>query len=406
MSAPVPIKPRGDAAAASAGRTAGVLAYVTDADSEAVLNRVAASLSLPGFEVRRGDVRTAERDLKTERSPAVLLVDVSEMDTVLDAMQRLSSVCEPQLQVVAIGRANDVGLFRSLLGLGAADYLFKPLTADLVETVLTRLTRGGARLGEARSGKLVALTGARGGVGTSSLAANIALYLARKAARRVALVDLDVHGGAQALLLGVQPNAGLAEALETPARIDDLFLERATISVDPRLDLLASELPLGRVSAVTREGCEALIARLRRGYHYVVLDVPHGARDLFEPLVSQASIELVVLEATLLAVRDAARRTERTNAQSPRGFLVLNKLGRPGDLGEDDLATALRRTPDLTIPYAPKSFGAGVNLGKAAWTADARVEAAIARLARELSGQANDAAPAPSRLQRLFGRAA
>jgi len=408
MNAAVTLKSRAEGTPANAGRPSGVLAYVSDADSEAVLNRVAASLALPGFELRRGDIRMAERDLKTQRSPAVLLVDVSDTDTVLDAMQRLSEVCEPQLQVIVIGRQNDVGLFRALLGLGAADYLFKPLTAELVETVIVRLTSGGTRLVETRSGKLVAVTGARGGVGTSSIAVNIASYLARHPARRVALIDLDTRGGAQALLLGVQPNAGLAEALKTPARIDDLFLERATISVDTRLDLLASELPLGRAPAATDEGCATLLTRLRRGYHYVVVDMPHTVRDGFEPLLAEANVELIVLESTLLSVRDAARRLESAAGTRQRGLLVLNKVGRAGDLAEADVALALRRAPDLTIAYAPKSFGAGVNLGKPAWTTDARIEASIARLAREISGQAATTAAAaqPSRLQRLFGRAA
>ena len=382
-------------------RLQGVLAYVSDADSEAMLNRVAVQLALPNFEVRRGDIRAAERDLKTQRSPAVLFVDVSDIDTVLDAVQSLSEVCEPQLQVAVIGSRNDVGLYRSLAGLGAAEYLFKPLTAELVETVMWRLTTGASRTGDGRLGKLVAVTGARGGVGASSIAANLATYLADKASRRVVLVDLDTRNGAQALLVNAKPNAGLAEALEAPGRIDDLFLERATIAVAPRLDLLASEMPVNRQPVVTIEACETLLTRLRRSYHYVVIDLT-GARELHEPLLAAANLQLLVVEATLLAVRDAARRLDTSTAAGQRAVVVHNKAGRPGDLTAEDFASALRRAPDAVVPYLPKVFGSGINLGKPAWQSDARVETAIALLARELSGQATRTA-APPLYKRLLG---
>ncbi len=384
-------------------RLGGVLAYVSDDDSEAVLRRVAQRLALPHFHIRRGDARTAERDLKVERSPAVLIVDVSTIDTVLDAMHRLSDVCEPQLHVIVIGHANDVGLYRQLLTLGAADYLFKPLHSDLVETILTRLDAGETRVGEARRGKLVVVTGARGGVGASSLAANLASYLADKASRRVALVDLDLSTGAQALLLNATPNPGLADALEAPHRIDDLFIERATIAINPRLSLLASELPPERTIAPTPAGLDALLKRLRRGHHYVILDAARGSAALLDATLDTASLDIHVTEATLLSARDTARRLDRAGP-GYRVLVVHNKAGRPGDLAEADLNGALRRAPDLTVPFQPRAFGEGVNFGKPAWAGDARVETAVCRLARELSGLPGEADAPRSLFARLFGQ--
>jgi pilus assembly protein CpaE len=392
------------AGAPEAGRLQGVLAYLQDAESEAVLRRVATQLALPGFDVRRGGIAAAARDLKQQRSPALLFVDVTGVDTVLDAVQDLSEVCEPQLQLVVIGEANDVGLYRGLMGLGVADYLFKPLTAELVEQVIWRLTNGGPQGGESRLGKLVAVCGARGGTGTSSMAANLASYLADKASRRVALVDLDVRTGAQALLLGAKPNPGLSEALEVPGRLDDLFLERATIPIGPRLDLLASEMPAERVPVPRLDGGEALIGRLQRSYHYVVMDVPIGLRDVAGPLLASTQIQILVLDSTLLSVRDTLQRVEAAAALGQRQILLHNKVGRPGDLSGVELATALGRTPDVAIPFLPRAFNGGINLGRPAWRDDPRAEAAVALLARELSGQKVRAAQAP-RWKRALGLA-
>lgn len=400
MNALAPITP-GDG-----DRLQSVLAYVTDGESEAALKRVAAHLALPGFEVRRGDITTACRDLRQERSPALLLVDIAGIDRVLDAVQALSDVCEPQVQVVVIGDVNDVGLFRGLLRLGVTDYLFKPLTAELLEQLIWRLMGGIPRDGDARLGKLVAVTGARGGVGTSSIAANLASYLAEKAGRRVVLIDMDVTSGALALMTGVKPNAGLAEALEAPGRVDDLFLERATIAVSNRLDLMASELPAGREAPNTEEAAEVLFSRLQRVYHYVIADIPQSALARCQPLLATANLQVLVSEASLLAARDTAARQDSANLFTQRQILVHNSAGRPGDLSDSDYISALKRPPDLAVPWLPRTFGHAINLGQPACLADSKAEAAIALLAREISGQPVNSGPQQSwkdRAARLLG---
>lgn len=398
MNAPAPIR------GGEGARVQAVLAYVTDTESEAALKRVAAHLALPGFEVRRGDINTACQELRSERSPTLLLVDVTGIDRVLDAVQALSDVCEPQVQVVVIGETNDVGLFRGLLRLGVTDYLFKPMTAELLEQLIWRLMGGPPRDGDSRLGKLVTITGARGGVGTSSVAANIATYLADKAGRRVVLLDMDVSNGALALMTGVRPNAGLAEALESPGRIDDLFLERATISVNNRLDLMASELPSGRDTIISAEAAEVLLSRLQRAYHYVIADVPQVSFARCQSLLESANMQVLITEATLLAARDTAARQESSSVFTQRQILVQNQSGRPGDLSDTDFAGALKRPPDLSIPWLPRAFGQAINLGQPAWQTEAKAEAAVALLAREISGQPVNQA-APPAWKRLLGLA-
>ncbi|WP_310476671.1 P-loop NTPase, partial [Sandarakinorhabdus sp.] len=352
--------------------------------------------ALPGFDVRRGNIATATADLRQQRSPALLFVDVAGIDRVFDAVQALSEVSEPQLQVVVIGETNDVSLFRGLLRLGVSDYLFKPVTSELLEQLVIRLTGGRLDGSDPRLGKLVAVTGARGGVGTSSIAANLAHYLAEKAGRRVALLDLDLISGAQPLLLGVAPNAGLADALEAPGRIDDLFLERATISVTGRLDLMASEVVPERAPIVTAEAVAALLVRLQRAYHYVIVDVPKVAMVRSQALLDAAPLQILVNEATLLAARDSAARQQLASAAGQRQILVHNMAGRPGDLADADFAATLKRPPDVAVPFLPQVFGQAINMGQPAWASDPRAEAGIALLARELSGQGVTTAPVPA----------
>jgi Flp pilus assembly CpaE family ATPase len=163
-------------------------------------------------------------------------------------------------------------------------------------------------------------------------------------------------------------------------------------------------MPAERVPVPRLDGGEALIGRLQRSYHYVVMDVPIGLRDVAGPLLASTQIQILVLESTLLSVRDTLQRVEAAAALGQRQILLHNKVGRPGDLSAVELATALGRAPDSAIPFLPRAFNGGVNLGRPAWRDDPRAEAAVALLARELSGQKVRAARVP-RWKRVLGLA-
>src|ERR1700730_8568460 len=138
----------------------------------------------------RGGIGKAIEYLGQHRSPHILIVDVSGIDLPVSRLNELAEVCEPGVAVVAIGNRNEIGLYRDLLHAGVADYVVKPLNTQLLAKALAS---GGAHTGEAspihkKLGTMVAFVGTRGGVGATTLAVNIAWYLAHQRSRRVALV--------------------------------------------------------------------------------------------------------------------------------------------------------------------------------------------------------------------------
>src|SRR5262249_51454540 len=159
----------------------------------------------------------------------------------------LADVCEPGTNVIAIGDHNDVGLYRDLHEAGVSYYLVKPLTRELLTKALTPKTNSG-EMGKAsvalKLGKMVAFVGARGGVGTTTLAANLAWHLANQQSRRVALVDLDVQQGDCALLFNIDMTPGLRDALANPLRLDSLLLDRLMSKHGERLFILGGEEPI------------------------------------------------------------------------------------------------------------------------------------------------------------------
>src|SRR5262249_39920696 len=152
-------------------------------------------------------------------------------------------------------------------------------------------------------GKLVTFIGARGGVGTTTMAVNLAWFLASRQKRRVALVDLDLQSGDCALMLNVKPTEGMREALENPLRVDSIFLERSMIPHGERLFVLASEEPFREQLRVEPEAIEHLLTVVRSQFHYVIVDVKDMTQAYCQRAVDLAEIRVLVADQTLRSVR-------------------------------------------------------------------------------------------------------
>jgi pilus assembly protein CpaE len=165
-----------------------LIAFV-DTETERVLQE--ASVLIGRSLITRGGIAKAIEYLSEQRSPHTLIVDISGIDLPLSQIQILADVCEPGTTVIAIGDHNDVGLYRDLVEAGVSNYIVKPLTRELLTKALAPKANSG-EVGRAvlKLGKMVSFIGARGGVGATTLAANLAWHLANRQSRRVALVDL------------------------------------------------------------------------------------------------------------------------------------------------------------------------------------------------------------------------
>src|SRR5262249_28711408 len=272
LEVPAPIERA--AATTSAGRAA-LLAFVADGETERSLHECLDELGFSETPIARGGIAKAIDVLGAQRSPEILIVDISGALLPVLEIHNLAELCEPGVTVIAIGDSNEVGLYRDLLHSGVSDYIFKPLTAPLLARALNAKTNAAGPGGIQRKlGTTIAFVGARGGVGTTTLAVNLAWYLAERQSRRVALVDLDLHNGDCALASNVRPTPGLREALVNPGRIDSVLLERVMAPVGERLFVMSAEEPLRDNIDFTAEAVDTLVTALRHQFHYVILDVP------------------------------------------------------------------------------------------------------------------------------------
>ena len=385
-----------------------LVAFVTDAASEATLRKGLAETVTETIDIRRSNVRQAIAALGRMPTPRSLIVDISDDPHPLAALADLAQIVEPDVRVLIIGDRDDVTFYRQVTrGLGAHEYLYKPLATEMVArhfALHVRHTENGvaARTDDARGGRMIAVLGARGGVGTTSVAANLAHYIASTAKRHTVLLDADLHVGNAAMMLGARTGAGLRSALESPSRIDELFVERTALPVHDRLDVLASEEKIDDDIHVASGDAERLISYLRRRYNFVVADAGFSQISSKQELLMQAHQRVLVLTPTLPAIREAIRLLALPTGpgQALRGLVVLNRVGMPGSLPVAQVEKALGAEIDVQIPYLPKPMCQAETLGTPAIDSAAGFRAAIIKLADQVAPSATEA---PVKKKRFFG---
>ena len=375
---------RADADAGPRNERGAAVAFLADTHSDAALrDGLNDILSVP-LELRRGGIRAAIAAQQKTPNPHVLVIDISGEDDPLRMLRSLSLVVEPDTCVLAIGESNDLTLYREITrGLGVAEYLAKPLTRDAVARFFGPLVRGQSTAGEqVFGGQFIAVTGARGGVGASVIAANLAWHLANTARRHTVLLDGDLYRGTAALLLQAEPGEGLRKALESPERIDVLLAERAAQPVSDRLHVLSSQDPFDYCVQYAAGAAEQMLAALRRRYNFVVADTPCQPAPFCRELLAAADRRVLVLTPTLPALRD----TLRLLALPGRGdtIVVLNRLGMPGGLKQQQVQDALHRPPDVIIPDLPRQVSAAVTMGEPAARHGGAFRAGIVAVLRQL----------------------
>jgi pilus assembly protein CpaE len=391
--------------AKSAPRAADMVAFVQDRKTEQVLKAFVLDQAMPHVHIGIGGIDEAIAYLtKIERSPTLLLIDLHGSSMPLSDLARLAEVCEPSVQLVTIGERNDVGLFRSLLKIGVRDYLVKPLTTELLKRTIDS---GEGRINtvtQPRAGKTVAFLGTRGGVGVTTLAVTLARHLADDTHRRIAYIDLNVHGGAASTLLAVQSNNGLADALQNVRRLDPAYVERTMIAKSGRLFVLSAELPYGAARPFEDGGLGRLLQLLNDSFHYVMLDIGNRADPLAEEALNAAARVYLIADRSVHSTRETIRtlRHIEDRENNPNTTVVLNNpnAAPSGRVQSGDFITAVGRSVPYELPFEGKALAIAENVGEAPGKrAAGPFNQIVARIAADLTGQ--HATAEPTLLQKL-----
>jgi pilus assembly protein CpaE len=381
--------------ATTPGLTGGSVAFANDEGTRAVIQAVCQSRQ-DRLILKEGGSREALEYASRYALPHLLIVDVSDADRPLDSLSPILAAADENTRIIAIGALNDITLYREMTEAGVVDYLVKPLTDRALIAAIQRAEErhGTTKGGAVERSRLIAVIGARGGVGASTVAANLAWYLAEQFKRRTILLDLDLQFGTGSLAFDAEPSRGLREALEQPNRIDALLINGATFRQTERLSILAAEESHEEDVRYDPAAITLLLEELGRQGDFVVIDLPRfpaGYRAKVLPLVREV---VIVTDLSLAGLRDSIRLCTQAQQLQPSARLsvVASRSGtRANGVSVREFEKALGHKLSILLPEDAKAVSQATVEGKPL-AVSARSSKLTAGL-RELANQLNDAKP-------------
>jgi pilus assembly protein CpaE len=343
--------------------------------------------------IQLGGIAAAIEAYRTSATPNVIVIEAdTRAEEILGGLDQLAEVCDAGTRVVVIGRINDVTLYRELTRRGVSDYMISPVgTLDVVRSICGLYSAPDAK----PVGRIIAVVGAKGGVGASTIAHNIAYAIGGDFGVDSVVADLDLPFGTAGLDYNQDPPQGIADAVFSPDRIDGGFVDRLLSKCTDHLSLLAAPATLERVYDFGADAFDAIIDTLRNSVPCIVLDVPHVWTGWTRRLLVGADDILIVAAPDLANLRNAKNMVDLLRVARPNdrhAYYCLNQVGVPKrpEITPADFAKALEDQPLVTIPFEPQLFGTAANNGQmiAEVSSNHKTAEMLRQLAQVLTGRA------------------
>lgn len=347
-------------------------AFLADAATADDVRPIVVELGWPQDKLYLGGLRNAVQTLSVSSSPKILLVDLAGSADPLTDIGSLAEVCEPGTIVLALGDVNDVRLYRELLASGIHDYVLKPVDPAILRDsfLQAQIAQHAPKVAEAetRPQRVVQVIGVRGGVGASSITSTLAWLSAEKTHVKTAILDLDLHFGVGALQFDVEPGRGLVDALENPARVDSLFVDRAIVKVNDRLAILSAEMPMSVSMIADGAALQHLQDELKNSFDAIFVDLPRTLAVQNPGLMAEATDFVVVTDLTLAATRDTIRLLGflQNVGAAAKIWLVArqNGVATECEVSRKDFEASIERKIDMVLPFDSKAMTAAAREGK------------------------------------------
>ncbi|WP_375208708.1 CpaE family protein [Hyphomonas jannaschiana] len=360
------------------------------------------------IEAHSGGIAGAIEYMSQNPTPNLLIIESTARSAqLLSEIDMLAEHCDETVKVMVIGAINDIALYRQLVSRGVSEYVvppFQPL--QILRTISGLFADPDAPF----VGKQISVVGAKGGVGASTIAHNLAWALAENTKVNTTLVDLDLSFGTTALDFNQEPTQTVADALLQPERADDAVIERLLAKASDRLSLFTAPASIGQIMDIPDESYISVIEVVRRNVPFLVLDLPHvWSRWVQRTLVASDEV-IIVCQPDLASLRNGKNyidqlKAARPNDNPPR--LIINMSGVPKrpEIPVKDFGAAIGVEPEVILPFEPELFGTAANNGQMISETDAasRSAQAIDHMASLLTGRAV-AAQQKSFFKKLLGK--
>ena len=346
-----------------------IQAFCASSDTAAAMQSAGEDrrMSKAHLKVQMGGMTAAIEAYRASATPNVVIIEAEGRgDELLAGLDTLAEVCDAGTRVVVVGNMNDVVLYREMTRRGVSDYMITPVgTLDIIRAVSRLFYAADAK----PVGRTLAVVGAKGGVGASTVAHNIAFSIARDVKLDAVVADLDLPFGTAGLDFNQDPPQGIADAVMSPDRIDTAFVDRLLSKCTDHLSLLAAPATLDKVYDFGAEAFDSIFDVLRSTVPCIVLDVPHVWTGWSRRTLIAADDILIVAAPDLANLRNTKNLIDLLRAARPndsRPQYCLNMVGVPKrpEIKTADFAKALEFEPIASIPFEPQVFGTAANNGQ------------------------------------------
>jgi pilus assembly protein CpaE len=330
-----------------------------------------------------------------------LVLDLREQTTLPPTLATIKRQ-HPDVGVVIIASQLDPGLMLEAMRAGVTEWVAEPVTAETLDAAIRRVVV--QRTSRPAVAQIFAFVGAKGGVGTTTIAVNVATALAKVAPRKCLVIDLHLAHGDAGLLLGVEPKFSIVDALENHHRLDEAFLRGLVAHSKGGVDVLASAQ---RPMAGTPDGphVRRLIESAAQHYEYLILDVPRFDMTMLDSLELVSKISLVANQE-LSAVRSASRLAIalRQRYGKDRVGIVMTRYDKAAEIAREDVERVTGGKVHYLIPSDYRLALESSNKGQPVVVENHnRLASSFVSLARGLAGLETEK-QSVERQRTIFGR--
>jgi pilus assembly protein CpaE len=356
--------------------------------------------------VKMGGVATAIDTYHSVPTPNVIILETEGSSDILAGLDELATVCDPGTRVVVIGTAHDTAPYRELVRRGVSDYVIGPvIPLDVVRSICSLFSASEA----VALGRIIAIVGAKGGVGASTIAHNVAWAVARDLALDSVVIDLDLAFGTASLDYNQDPLQGIANAVFSAERLDTTVMERLLAKCTDHLSLLAAPASLDRVYDFGAEAFDSIFDTLRLTTPCIVLDVPHQWSGWTKRILAGADDILIVAEPDLANLRNTRNmlntlKSARPNDRPPLYCLNQVRMPKRPEIDARGFTKTIETPPIASIPFDSRLFGTAANNGQmiAEISANHRTTKMFLQIAQQLTGRGETKRPRGSFLSPII----
>ena len=338
-------------------------------------------LSKAHVSIHMGGATAAIAHYQESPTPNLIMIESSlPRRELLAELDQLAESCDAGTKVLLVGHENDVILYRELLKRGVSEYLVTPVTVNhLMESISSLYNNPDAD----PVGHVFAFIGAKGGAGSSTVCHNAAWALSEILKSNVVIADLDLAFGTAGLDFNQDPVQGIADALASPERLDEVLLDRLLTKCSEQLSIFAAPVVLDKDLDISSESIDMVLDVVRQSVPYVAVDLPHTWTSWSKRILTQADEVIITAEPDLANLRNAKNiidslKLVRKNDHPPR--LILNRVGmlkRP-EIAVKEFEQNLGIKASMVIDFDVETFGQAANNGQMIEEVNAKSAGALA----------------------------